>query len=55
MENQDTNNLLVEENGSKDEDKSLIEHLEELRKTLIQCILSVVVILPFSFYFSPNL
>ena len=39
---------------NQDKDKSLIEHLEELRKALIKCFLSVAVILPFSFYMSPK-
>ncbi len=38
----------------EDKDKSLIEHLEELRRTLIKCFLSVAVVLPFAFYLSPN-
>ncbi len=39
----------------EDKDKSLIEHLEELRKTLISCFLSVAAALPFAFYFSPKI
>lgn len=42
-------------NNQDDRDKSLIEHLEELRKTFISCFLSIAVILPFAFYFSPNI
>ena len=39
----------------EDKDKSLIEHLEELRTTLIKCFLSVAFVLPLAFYFSPKL
>ena len=37
-----------------DEDKSLIAHLEELRSALIKCFVSVALVLPFAFYFSPK-
>lgn len=40
---------------SEDKDKSLIEHLEELRKTLFKCFLSVILVVPFVFYFSPKI
>ena len=38
----------------EDKEQSLVAHLEELRNTLIKCILSVVIVLPFVFYFSPK-
>lgn len=38
-----------------DKDESLISHLEALRETLIKCFLSVAVILPFAFLFSPKI
>lgn len=37
------------------EDKGIIEHIEELRKTLINCFISIAIVLPVSFYFSPKL
>lgn len=38
----------------EDKDESLITHLETLRSTLIRCFVSVGIILPFTFYFSPK-
>ena len=37
-----------------DKDKSLVAHLEELRSTLIKCVISIGVIFPFAFYISPK-
>jgi sec-independent protein translocase protein TatC len=39
----------------EDKDESLITHIEELRKTLIKCFVSIGIILPFVFYFSPKI
>lgn len=39
----------------EDKDKSLIEHLEELRSALIKCFLALALVLPFAFYFSPKI
>ena len=39
----------------QDKDKSLIEHLEELRSTLIKCFLSLIFALPFSLYCAPKI
>lgn len=39
----------------ENKDKSLIAHLEELRSTLICCFVSVIVVFPFAFYYSPKL
>lgn len=44
--------ISVKETGG--EDKSIIEHLEELRETLIKCFLSIAFVMPFAFYFSPK-
>ena len=38
----------------EDKDKSLIAHLEELRHTLIRCLISIAVVLPFGLYISPK-
>lgn len=38
----------------EDKDQSLISHLEELRKTVIRCLISVAVVLPFAFYIAPK-
>jgi len=38
----------------EDKDKTLIAHLEELRNTLIKCIISIIVVFPFAFYVSPK-
>ena len=37
----------------EDSDKSLIAHLEELRSTILSCIIALAVVLPFVFYFAP--
>lgn len=39
----------------QDKEQSLISHLEELRKTLISCLICIAIILPFTFYFSPKI
>lgn len=41
--------------NNEDKDKSLIEHLEELRTSLIKCFLSVAFVLPFAFFVSPKI
>ena len=38
----------------EDKDESIISHLEALRGTLIRCLVSVGIILPFTFYISPK-
>ena len=38
----------------EDKDKSLIAHLEELRNTLIRCLVSIIIVLPFAVYISPR-
>ena len=38
-----------------DKDQSIIAHLEELRSTALKCVISVAVVLPFVFYFSPKI
>jgi len=40
---------------NNDEDKSIIAHLEELRSTILRCLVVLVIILPFIFYFSPKI
>ena len=37
----------------EEQDTSLIYHLEELRKTLLSCIFSLLIVLPFCLYISP--
>ena len=39
---------------AEQQEESLISHLEELRGTLIRCLTSVAIVLPFAFYFSPK-
>ena len=41
--------------SAQDKDKSLIEHLEELRGVLIKCFAAIALVLPFAFYFSPKI
>ena len=38
-----------------DKEESLISHLEALRSTLIKCFVSVGIVLPVAFYFSPRI
>ena len=38
----------------EDKEESLIYHIEALRTTLIKCFVSVGIVLPFAFYFSPK-
>jgi sec-independent protein translocase protein TatC len=38
-----------------DKDESIINHLEALRSTLIKCFISVSILLPIMFYFSPKI
>ncbi len=40
---------------SEDKDQSIIAHLEELRNTLLRCVVAIAIVLPFVFYFSPKL
>ena len=54
MENQEQLENNNDSNTCIDDDKSLIEHLEELRKTLIKCFISVAVVIPFAFMISPK-
>ena len=39
----------------EDKEESLISHLEALRTTLIKCFVSVGILLPAMFYFSPKI
>ena len=39
----------------QDTDKSIVAHLDELRDTLISCILALAIVLPVVFYFSPKI
>lgn len=39
----------------EEKEQTLIEHLEELRKTLLDCILAIAIVLPFVFYFSSKI
>lgn len=41
--------------SDKDKEESLISHLEALRSTLIKCFISVGILLPIMFYFSPKI
>ena len=47
-EKKDTN----KENNA-DKEQSLIEHIEELRKVLIKCLIAIVIIFIPAFYLSP--
>ena len=39
---------------TEDKEESLVSHIEALRTTLIKCFVSVGIVLPFAFYFSPK-
>ncbi len=41
--------------AEEEKDESLITHLEALRKTILKCLYSVAIVLPFAFYFSPKI
>ena len=41
--------------SDNDKDLSLIAHLEELRNTIFRCLIAIVIVLPFVFYFSPRI
>ncbi|MBQ8476440.1 twin-arginine translocase subunit TatC, partial [bacterium] len=41
--------------SDNDKDLSLIAHLEELRNTIVRCLIAIVIVLPFVFYFSPRI
>ena len=38
-----------------DKDQSIITHLEELRSTVLKCVVALAVVLPFIFYLSPKI
>jgi len=38
-----------------EKEQSIIEHLEELRSVIIKCLIALIVVLPFVFYFSPSI
>ena len=38
-----------------DKDQSIVAHLEELRGTILRCLIAVALVLPFVFYFSNNI
>lgn len=40
--------------SDEEKDESLISHLEALRKTILKCLYSVAIVLPFMFYFAPK-
>ena len=40
---------------SDDNNESLINHIEELRKTLLKCIIAFSIVLPFAFFFAPKI
>ena len=40
---------------NKEKEQSLIEHLEELRGVVMKCIIALIIVLPFVFYFSPTI
>ena len=39
--------------NNEDKDKSITAHLEELRDVILKCVIALLVVLPFIFYFSP--
>ncbi|MBR2068598.1 MAG: twin-arginine translocase subunit TatC [Candidatus Gastranaerophilales bacterium] len=39
----------------EDKDQSIIAHLEELRSTILRCLIAIAVVLPFVFYFSGDI
>ncbi len=41
--------------AEEEKEESLISHLEALRKTVLKCLYSVAIVLPFAFYFSPKI
>ena len=40
---------------NEEKEQSIIEYLEELRRTLLDCIIAIAVVLPFIFYFSSKI
>ncbi len=40
---------------NNDDNESIISHLEALRQTLLKCLYSIVIVLPFMFYFAPKI
>ncbi len=40
--------------AENEQEESIISHLEALRKTVLKCLYSVVIVLPFMFYFAPK-
>ncbi len=40
---------------NNDDNESIISHLEALRQTLLKCMYSIAIVLPFMFYFAPKI
>lgn len=40
--------------NSEDKNESLISHIEALRETLLKCLYSIAIVLPFAFFFAPK-